>query len=49
MANKEKHLLLPIESYASKYILNKNTEIAIIEGAFSNFNNKYSYKIELIN
>lgn len=42
----EKRSLLPIGSYASKYILNKNSEINIIEGAFSNFNNKYSYKIE---
>ena len=47
--NHEKQLLLPIESYVSKYILNKNSVIDIIEGSFSNFNNKYSYKIEQIN
>lgn len=49
IVNQEKQLLVPIGSYVSKYILNKNSEINIVEGAFSNFNNKYSYKIEQIN
>ena len=45
--NQDNTQLFPIKSYKTKYILNKDFQIEIIEGQFEVKNNKYSFEIRL--